>query len=202
MTVIVAADSPIVDVAGLKGKLLAMPGAPSVAEWLVWQMALAEGWGKDGVRILAQGSVQANVAALLNASGRCRRRSHRGRMAVLTDQHKGRIVVQLARYAPHFHSHIIFARKDLIRDKPDLVERFLKGFFASIAFMKAHKAGTSETAMRVLGDSRAMADRTYDYEEHRCCPTTGLSIPRRWPCSANRSSNWGCSRRSRPTRRY
>jgi NitT/TauT family transport system substrate-binding protein len=163
VTVIVAADSPIVDVAGLKGKLLAMPGAPSVAEWLVWQMALAEGWGKDGVRTLAQGSVQANVAALL---------THQVDAAVdpievgwqLTDQHKGRIVVQLARYAPHFHSHIIFARKDLIRDKPDLVDRFLKGFFASIAFMKAHKAETSETAVRVLGDSRAMADRTYDYE--------------------------------------
>ena len=43
VVVIVGADSPIDGAAGLKGKLLAMPGAPSVAQWLTWQMAMAEG---------------------------------------------------------------------------------------------------------------------------------------------------------------
>jgi len=153
VTIIVSADSPIDDVAGLKGKLLAMPGAPSVAQWLVWQMAIAEGWGKDGVRTLAQGSVQANVAALL---------THQVDAIVdpvelgwqLADQHKGRILVGLGRYAPHFHAHVLFARDTLIDDRPDLVARFLKGFFASIAFMKDNKPETSAVAMRVLGRSR------------------------------------------------
>jgi NitT/TauT family transport system substrate-binding protein len=163
VVVIVAADSPIEGVADLKGKLLAMPGAPSVAQWLTWQMALAEGWGKDGVRTVSQGSVQANVASLL---------THQVDGIVdpveagwkLSDEHRGRIVVHLAQFAPHFHSHIIFARKQLIEDNPELVERFLKGFFASIAFMKAHKDETSATAARVLQESRAIADRTYDYD--------------------------------------
>jgi NitT/TauT family transport system substrate-binding protein len=163
VAVVVSADSPIHDAAGLKGKLLAMPGAPSVAEWLVWQMAIAEGWGQDGVRIVAQGSVQANIAALL---------THQVDAVVdpvevgwkLEDQHKGRLIVHLAQYAPHFHAHVIFARRDLIRDHPELVERFLKGFFASIAFMKSHKDETAEIAMRVLNEDRSMADRTYDYE--------------------------------------
>lgn len=160
---IVAADSPITTVAGLKGKLLAMPGVPSVAQWLAWQMAIKEGWGQDGVRTIAQGSVQANVASLL---------THQVDAVLdpievgwkLEDEHKGRILVHLAQYAPHFHSHVIFARKALIKDDPGLVQRFLQGFFASVAFMKAHKGETAELAMRVLGDSRAMADRTYDYE--------------------------------------
>jgi len=163
VVVIVAADSPVAGAVDLKGKLLAMPGAPSVAQWLAWQMALAEGWGINGVRTLSQGSVQANVASLL---------THQVDAIVdpvevgwkLEDDHKGRIVVHLAQYAPHFHSHVIFARKRLIQDDPALVERFLKGFFASIAFMKAHKDETSVIAMRVLNETRAIADRTYDYE--------------------------------------
>lgn len=140
-----------------------MPGAPSVAQWLVWQMAIAEGWGKDGVRTVAQGSVQANVAALL--TGQIDGIVDPVEVGFkLADENKGRILVRLAQYAPHFHSHIIFARKSLIRDNPGLVERFLKGFFASIAFIKTHKAETSKVAVDVLHESPSIADRSYDYE--------------------------------------
>ncbi len=68
----------------------------------------------------------------------------------LSDENKGRILVHLATYAPHFHSHIVFARQKLIRDNPGLVDRFLKGFFASVAFMKSHKGRNIEG-----GDRRA-----------------------------------------------
>jgi NitT/TauT family transport system substrate-binding protein len=163
VVIIVPADSPIQGVADLRGKLLAMPGAPSVAQWLCWQMALAEGWGMDGVRTLSQGSVQANVASLL---------THQVDAIVdpvevgwkLSDERKGRIVVPLAQFAPHFHSHVIFGRKRLIQENSELVGRFLKGFFASIAFMKSHKDETSAVAARTLQESRPIADRTYDYE--------------------------------------
>ena len=49
-------------------------------------------------------------------------------------------------YAPKFITHVVFARNALINDNPALVERFLKGFFASIAYMKTHKAETSAVA--------------------------------------------------------
>jgi len=163
VVVITRADSPIKSVADLKGKLLAMPGTGSVAEWLVWQMAIAEGWGKTGVRTVGQGSVQANVAALL--TGQVDGIVDPVEVGLkLSDEKKGKIVVRLAQYAPHFHAHIIDARKALIEENPDLVKRFLQGFFASIAYMKTHKEETSEIAMRVLHDDKSIADRTYDYE--------------------------------------
>jgi ABC-type nitrate/sulfonate/bicarbonate transport system substrate-binding protein len=150
-------------VADLKGKLLAMPGAPSVAQWLVWQMAIAEGWGRDGVRTVAQGSVQANVASFI--TGQVDGIVDPVEVGFnLADQGKGEILVRLAKYAPHFHSHVIFARTALIDGNPGLVERFLKGFFASVAFMKANKAETTRVAMDVLHESRSIAERSYDYE--------------------------------------
>lgn len=163
VVVMVPENSPIKSVAGLKGKLIGIPGAPSVAQWLVWQMAVAQGWGKNGVRIVAEGSVQANIASLLTHQVA----AIAGPLAVgwkLGDRHKARIVVDLARYAPHFIAHVIFAREALIEHNPGLVDRFLKAFFQSIAFMKTHKAATSKIAMRILHESRALADRTYDRE--------------------------------------
>ena len=65
VTLIVAQDSPIKTPADLKGKLVVMPGVGSVSEWLVWQMAIQQGWGKDGIRTAGQGSIDhANVAAI------------------------------------------------------------------------------------------------------------------------------------------
>ena len=64
VVIIVAADSPVKSPADLKGKLVVMPGVGSVSEWLVWRMAIAEGWGKDGIRTAGQGSLDANVAAI------------------------------------------------------------------------------------------------------------------------------------------
>jgi NitT/TauT family transport system substrate-binding protein len=163
VVIIVPADSPVKSPADLKGKLVGMPGEGSVAQWLAWRMAIAEGWGKDGIRTIAQGSVQANIASLL---------THEVDGIVdpvevgfkLEDQKRGRIAVHLAQYAPHFHAHIIFAREALIEEHPERVERFLKGFFASIAFIKANKEATSAVAMRVLKEDQSIADRTYDYE--------------------------------------
>ncbi|HEX4195117.1 MAG TPA: ABC transporter substrate-binding protein [Stellaceae bacterium] len=161
VVIMVGANSPIQKPADFKGKLVAMPSLGSVSEWLLRRMAIAEGLGRDGVRMVSQGSVQANLAALRTGQidGMI------GPMEVgfsLEDKHEGRIAVHLAQYAPHFHAHILFARKQFIADKPDVLARFLKGFFAAVKVMKTDKKLTSETAIRVLHSEPSIADRTYD----------------------------------------
>jgi NitT/TauT family transport system substrate-binding protein len=161
VVIMVAADSPIQKPADFKGKLVAMPSLGSVSEWLLRRMAVAEGLGRDGVRAVSQGSVQANLAALRTGQvdGMV------GPMEVgfnLEDRHQGRIAVRLAQYAPHFHAHILFARKEFIADRADVLRRFLKGFFAAVKVMKTDKAATAEAAIRVLHESPSIAERTYD----------------------------------------
>ena len=70
----------------------------------------------------------------------------------------------MAKYAPVFITHVVFARRDLVKDNPDLVNRFLKGFFATIAYMKTHKAETSKVAVNALHETPGVADRTWDWE--------------------------------------
>lgn len=161
VTVIVAADSPVKSAADLKGKLIAMPGTASVSEWLVWQMAVAEGWGKSGVRTVAAGSIDGCLAAI--RSGAADAMIGPPEVGYLLEAQKtGRVAFSLAPYARHFHAHVIYARQELIDGNPDLVERFLKAFFASIAFMKTHKAETTQIAVRELHSTPEIMNRIYD----------------------------------------
>lgn len=158
---IVTNDSPVKSPADLKGKIVAMPGHGSVSEWLVWQMAIAEGWGKNGVTIAAAGSIDGCLALI---------RSHQAAAMtappevgyLLEQRNEGHVAFGLAQYAPHFHAHVVYAREDLIEKNPDLVERFLKGFFAGIAYMKTHKAETTAIAVKALNSNPAIMNRIYD----------------------------------------
>jgi ABC-type nitrate/sulfonate/bicarbonate transport system substrate-binding protein len=59
---------------------------------------------------------------------------------------------------------VLIARNELIESRPDTVERFLKGFFATVAFMKANRDRTIEISSRVMHMSTSVMSKTYDYE--------------------------------------
>src|SRR6185437_8535922 len=134
MAIIVTADSPLKNADDLKGRLIGVPGTASLNEWLARRIALEKGWGKDGVRTVSLGGFDGNLAAL---------RTHQTDAMVtateigymLEERGEGRILTPLGSFAPHFHTHVIEARNDLIADHPDRVTRFLKGYFAAIALL-------------------------------------------------------------------
>jgi NitT/TauT family transport system substrate-binding protein len=162
ISAIVLVNSPIKTVTDLKGKLIAVSTAGSLTDWLTKQMARQEGWGQDGVKTIALGAIDASVAAL---------KAHQVDAIVLAteigyqleERQEGRIVIGMDRYAPHFITHVVFAQKQIVQSNPSLVERFLKGFFASIAFMRANRDKTSAIAVSVLRQSPAVAAKSYDY---------------------------------------
>lgn len=175
LSAIVLVDSPIKTVADLKGKLVSVSTVGSLTEWLAKRMALKEGWGVNGIRTAALGAIDSAVLGL---------KAHEVDAVLLATEtgfrleeaHEGRIVANLARYAPDFITHVVFARKELVAQNPDLVARFLKGFFAAIIVFKADKPGAAAVAERVLAMSPAVADRTFDAESGML-ETTGTFDP-------------------------
>ncbi len=159
----VAADGPIRTVADLKGKLLATATAGSLPEWLIKRLSLKEGWGVDGIRTTATGGFEASLAATLTHSvDGFMGATEAGLM--LEQQNRIRIITNMEAYAPRFVTQVVSTRRDFVQDHPDLVERFLKGLFASVAFVKSNKAKTGEIATRVLHQDPSVMDRTYDLE--------------------------------------
>jgi NitT/TauT family transport system substrate-binding protein len=161
IAVIVLPDSPIHTVADLKGKSLSVSSPGSLTEWLVKRIATQEGWGPDGIKPIAVNSGSPQVAAL---------KTHQvdGMMSsteqgyAFEENGQGRIIVTMNKYAPVFIAHVVEAQKSLVERNPDLVGRFLKAYFATIAFVKTHKDIDVAIASKVLGSSRAVESRTYD----------------------------------------
>jgi ABC-type nitrate/sulfonate/bicarbonate transport system substrate-binding protein len=163
IAIIVGPDSAIKTVADLKGKIMGTTTAGSLTEWLVQRLSTQQGWGQDGIKMVELGTFDASIAALTvhQVDGVV------GALEagyLLEQKHAGKVLTGLEMVAPKFHTHVVFARKDMIQNNPDVVNRFLKGVFASIAFMKANKDKTTEIATRVLHSDPAVMNRAYDYE--------------------------------------
>ena len=163
LSIIVGADSPIKTVADLKGKTMGTTTKGSLTEWLVQRLAQQQGWGVNGINMVELGAFEASVAAMkvhqVDAMVGALEAGY-----LLEEKHEGKVLTGLEGVAPDFITHVVFARTDLVQSNPDVVNRFLKGVFASIAFMKANKEKTTEIATKVLHQSPAVMNRTWDYE--------------------------------------
>jgi ABC-type nitrate/sulfonate/bicarbonate transport system substrate-binding protein len=50
----------------------------------------------------------------------------------------------------------------MIAKHPDIVSRFLKGWFMTVAYMRTHKAETVHSIAPILGESESIVGRLYD----------------------------------------
>jgi NitT/TauT family transport system substrate-binding protein len=163
ISLIVLEDSPIKTAGDMKDKLVSVSTVGSLSDWLTTQMSIAEGWGPHGIRTVALGAIDTSIAAL---------KAHQLDAVILATEsgfkleeaHQGRIIAGMDKFAPDFITHVVYARRKFLTDHADEVDRFLKGFFASIRFLKTHKEITSQIAQGVVHVSPTVADRIYDYE--------------------------------------
>jgi NitT/TauT family transport system substrate-binding protein len=120
-----------------------------------------QGWGSDGIKIEALGSVPARLAAM-----------SRGELDGLViesatgfeleEQGKGRNLVFFGDIAKHFYTHVIFATDAMIEKRPDLLRRFLRGWFRTIAFMRANKDFTVKSESRTIDVRESVVSKIYD----------------------------------------
>ena len=163
IAVVVAADSPIKSSEDLKGKLLAISTPGSLTEWLTKRLSTHEGWGPDGVKTVAVGSGSAMVAALRSNQVDGFMGSTDLGLALEAD-HAGRILVGMERFAPDFIDHVVFARKDFVRDHPEDVRHFLAGFFEAVHFMINNRKETLEITGKLLHEEPERVAKIYDLE--------------------------------------
>lgn len=160
LILIVRPDGPRT-IADLKGKRVSVSTAGSLTYWLVSELSRQQGWGPHGIAIAPMGAMAGQTAAL--ARGDSDGMMADVSMALdLAKQGKARILARFGNIVPHFHNHIIFATNTLIADKPLAISGFLKGWFETIAFMRADKAATVATGVKVLHKDADTMSKTYD----------------------------------------
>jgi NitT/TauT family transport system substrate-binding protein len=146
--------------ADLKGKKVSVSTAGSLTYWLVSETSRRQGWGPNGIEIEPMGAMAGQISAL-------RRGDIDGVIMDISNaldlekRGEGRILVRFG-YLTDFVTHVIFASDNLIASRPDAIRGFLKGWFKTIAFMRANKAETVAIDTQVLQKDEDVISRTYD----------------------------------------
>ncbi|HEY1505169.1 MAG TPA: ABC transporter substrate-binding protein [Stellaceae bacterium] len=157
----VKADSPIKTFADLRGKRVAVSTVGSLTDWLGHQIPVHQGWGAKDVEVVATGAGGAMSAALITGSIDAAVTPTSAAL-VLEEKKQARILATMDKLEPRFITHVVFARRDLIDQHPETIEAFLKGFFASVAYMRANKDESVTIAAEALQLSPAVAEKSYD----------------------------------------
>src|SRR5262245_47082846 len=153
--------SPIRTVVDLKGKRIGVTTAGSLTDWLVRELSRQQRWGSDGMQILALGQMQARLAAI--------QRGELDGMVIeaatgyeLEEAAKARNFLLFGDIAKDFYTHVIFATDVLIEKRPDLLRRFLRGWFKTIAFMRANKDFAVASEAKTIEVKPTIAAKIYD----------------------------------------
>lgn len=163
LSVVVRQDSPIKTPDQLKGTKTGVTTAGSLSDWAGKRVAMVQGWGPTGITTVALGGLEASLAALKTGQvDSLILATEEGYQ--LEEKGQGRIVTNLGPYVKDFHTHVIFARDALIKDNPDLIQRFVNGWFTTIAWMKANREQTIDISTKVLHLSRSVLAHAYDDE--------------------------------------
>ena len=157
----VLASSPIKTVADLKGKRIGVTTLGSLTDWLTRKLSQQQGWGPEGIQVMPLGAVPARLAAM--------ERGELDGMVIesatgyeLEEQGKGRNILLFGDIEKHFYTHIIYATDEIIAKRPELLRRFLRGWFKTVAFMKKNKAAAVTSGAKVVQVRESIMSKVYD----------------------------------------
>ena len=159
LAIVVRPDGPKT-VADLKGKKVSVSTAGSLTYWLVSETSRRQGWGPHGIQIEPMGAMPGQIAALKRGDidGTI---MDIGNAFNLEKKGEGRILVRF-KDIKDFIIHVIYATNKDIASRPDDLRKFLKGWFETIAWMRANKAETVKIAAKVTDKDEDITARTYD----------------------------------------
>lgn len=163
MVIQASALSGIKDVTGLKGKKVAVSSFGALTYWLARKLSQHEGWGLDGMQIVATGGGQANVAGFETGSLDAAVTSYEAALRV-EQVGKGTILLSFGDIVNPFIAHVIYATDTMIAQHPDTLRRFLKGWYETVVFAQTHKAETIKYSQPETMLSDALASKVYDLE--------------------------------------
>jgi NitT/TauT family transport system substrate-binding protein len=164
MGIAVASDSPLRGIDDLKGKKISSTSHGSLTYWLIEELNRAKGWTAErdkAIPVIIGGNPAATYAAL--RAGQVD--AAIGGVAVgyqLQEQNQGRLLLPTSEYVKDIVLFATLARTPFLKENPDAVRRFLKGWYESVDFMRANKAATVALTIEVIGYTPGVMDRVYD----------------------------------------
>lgn len=160
--IIVPWNSPVHSLADLKGKKIGVSTEGSLTQWVAIEAAAKAGLARKDITFVTNGSsTAADIAALVTGEDDAQVSA----VALgwnLEDQKKGRLLASAADFVGPFLFNVIYAQNDFIREHPDAVRGFLKGWYVTVNFMATHRAETIQFENAIDHFSDAVNEKQYD----------------------------------------
>jgi len=161
LALVLPVDTPVRTLADLKGKRIGVTTTGSLTDWLVRELAVQQGWGSNGIAILALGQMPARLAAI--------QRGELDGMVIeaasgyeLEESGKAKNFLLFGDIVKDFYTHVIFATDEVIEKRPDLLRHFLRGWFKTVAFARANRDFVIASEARTIAVKPTIAGRIYD----------------------------------------
>jgi NitT/TauT family transport system substrate-binding protein len=160
--VVVPSNSPIHALADLKGKRIGVSTVGSLTQWLALQLAKKQGWTRDDLIFVTDGSTSPPQLAALETGEVDAQVSAAALGWYLEEQQKGRLLAPASDFVGAFLMNVIYASHDIVQRDPEAIRAFLKGWYEAVDFMARDKAQTIQIARSVDHFSQAVEDKQYD----------------------------------------
>jgi ABC-type nitrate/sulfonate/bicarbonate transport system substrate-binding protein len=163
MAVMVKYDLPIKTVDDLKGKKLGCTTVGSLTYWIGNRINQKKGWsaGPGGINMVPVGGMgPARAAIKTNQID-----GYIGALEVgyaLEESKEWKVITTAVPFVENFITHVFFVRENVIKERPDAVRAFLKGWANTISFMRKNKAKAVEITAKVVKLSPSVISRAYD----------------------------------------
>jgi len=147
----------------LKGKKIGISSPGSLTDWLARKIAASNNWKAGDIMIVPMGEMRTRLAAMRGGD-------IAGAVTSVQEAYEiqnkglGKVLMTFAEVVPNFITHVIFARDALITGEPDVVRRFLRGWFSVAAFMRSNRAATVKSIAATMRLSEKVIDETYALE--------------------------------------
>ena len=160
--IILPYDSPVHQLSDLRGKKIGVTTIGSLTEWLALQIVKKEGWKRDDLTIVADGSSGAAEIAALRTGAVDARISAAALGIDLEQRQQGRLLMPVSEFVGPFLMNVIYVTKDIAEKRPDSVRAFLKGWYETVAFMFDHKPEAVAIAQTVTHFAPSVQEKQYD----------------------------------------
>jgi NitT/TauT family transport system substrate-binding protein len=153
-------DGPVHTIDDLKGRKVSASGTASVTGWLVTELSRQQGWGSDGIPIVvATGAATWALLKTQEIDGIC---TDVGSILLAEQRGAGKLLLRFADRIPRFHMYVLFATNEMLQAHPETVRAFVRGWFDTLAYVRAHKAETIRVANEVIGLGPEILGKLYD----------------------------------------
>jgi ABC-type nitrate/sulfonate/bicarbonate transport system substrate-binding protein len=163
LALFVGAKTGIKTIADLKGKRVGVTTLGSLTDWLTRKLSTKQGWGSDGIKVMPLGAVPARLAAI--ERGELEGMNIEAATSFgLEEQGKGHTLLLYGDIEKHFYTHVIFATDEMIEKRAELLRRFLRGWFKTVAYMRANKDAAVKVGVQVVKVKENIVSKVYDAE--------------------------------------